>query len=181
MITNSVEHNMYLSDMMVAAISLPVSDKNISELTFADLQPYGVFLTGVPRLIPPIDDNQWTVVDKIVYVANDGTVCIIEAGTKTDLASTPNLIKLIFGGPGKETIAAVVHDGGYRNPKVARYNILTKEYRIMPKAFWDKVFDSLMIATKTEKIKQRAFYMAVNYFGWFAWWKSCRSYHVAMA
>jgi hypothetical protein len=169
MITNSEQHNMYLSDIAMAGLSLPVSDKNISELTIEDLQPYGLFLTGVPRLVPPIEDNQWTVIDRIVYVAPDGTVCTEEAGTKTDLASTPNLVKAVFGGPGKETIAAVIHDGGYRRPREARYNIFTKEYRIMPKSFWDKVFDSLMIATKTEKIKQWAFYMAVNYFGWFSW------------
>jgi hypothetical protein len=161
-----------LKALSVSQGLLPVTNKKLEDLTAEDLQPYGVFLTGVPELIPPIEDNLWTVVKDIIYVCPDGTVVKITAGTKTDLASTPNWAKAFYGGPGKETVGSVVHDEGYKDPDRPRFNVLIMGYVKRDKAFWDEIFLVLMRATKTEPSKRNSYYIAVKCFGWFVWFKN---------
>lgn len=153
--------------------TINIVKKPLSEITKEDVGLYGCFLNEVPVLIPPMGSEPlWTILNDVTYVAPDGTVIEIEAGSKTDLASTPNIVKVIFGGPGKETVGALIHDEGYKHPAQERYNIFLKVLCIPKKSWWDHVFKLLMKMCCTNKIKVYVFHWAVYLFGWMSWWRN---------
>ena len=139
-------------------------------ITLEELQPYGKFIPFLPRLEPPHgDEKQWTVIEESWYIANDGTVVHLQVGDKTDLASIPRIGKLIFGGAGRETSIAVVHDEGYRQIDHLRYNVLTKKLWIPSQKWWDQMFRDGALLCKTSKTKTRIIYRMLRMFGWIAW------------
>jgi len=145
--------------------------KNIGLLTPEDVQPYGLFLPDIPSLMPPHgDEKKWTVVKSSTFIACDGTLVDMALQMKTDLASTPRIAKLIFGGPGRETPAACGHDRGYGSPGELYWNIFTHEFVEPDRKWWDEiVFKNGMMLCKTNKIKVHAYYRAVRMFGWAPW------------
>ena len=147
-------------------LDITISQKRLSEITKDDLGKYGCFLNAMPELIPPCDNQDlWVVASDITYIATDGTVVFIIAGSTSDLASTPRLVKAIVDGPGKETIGAVVHDNGYKNQTLPRLNIFTQKDWCPPKSWWDMTFKNIMIMCGTKSVIVVLFYNAVRYFG----------------
>ena len=142
----------------------------LRDLTPEMVQPYGIFLPTIPMLEPPhADEDLWTVVQESWYVSKDGTVVHMQIGDKTDLASTPRIAKLMFGGAGRETPIAVVHDELYSQAGKRRYNIFTKEYWLPDQKWCDVVFRDGSLLCKTNLFKAMTFYRALRMFGWIAW------------
>lgn len=167
----------YCQDMVKASGTVPVTTLNITELRPEDVQPYGVFLSGVPLLLPPGspggDPDLWTLMNDVTYVAPDGTVVALKTGDKSDLASTPNWTKMIWGGAGRETVGSLIHDEGCGHPTTARYNIFKKVWWTPPRSWFDNRFWDIMSMFKTPWIRKTCFWVAVR--GWSTirgWWQS---------
>lgn len=144
--------------------------QELRELTPHDVMPYGLFMPTIPSLLPPhADEDDWTVTKGSIYIAPDGTVVHITQGDKTDLASTPRIGKLIFGGPGRETPGAVVHDNGYSKVGKERYNIFMQEAWVPPQKWWDQTFKDCMYLCKTNRLKIHTYYRMLRMFGFVAW------------
>jgi len=86
---------------------------------------------------------------------------------KTDLASLPRWLRIIFGVNRRESIPAVIHDFGYRNNKKALRNVFTDERCVLSRAEWDKMFFDLMIFSKTAPVRRYMFYHGVRLGGGF--------------
>lgn len=167
----------YTMDMRVVARDVSVTSLNITELTPDDVLPYGVFLSGVPVLLPPGspggDPDLWTLRDDVTYVAADGTVIALKAGETSDLASTPDWTKILWGGAGRETVASVFHDWGWGHLTTPLYNIFTKAWWTPPRAWHDACFWNLMSMFKTPWLRKNCFWAAVRGWGRIKdWWLS---------
>lgn len=150
--------------------SINIVKKELNEITRDDLGKYGCFINEAPLLEPPAgEDDLWTVKNEIKYIAVDGTLVVIKDGDKTDLASTTRIGKAIFGGPGRETAGAVIHDEGYEYPLMERWNVFSQEWWKPGRDWWDGRFDDLMAMYSTPPIRKCVYYKMVRMFGWIMW------------
>ena len=132
------------------------------------LYPYGLFPDGVPALYAPFGEyDEWMVQETFRYVSFDGWLVEVEKHFKTDLASVPKWLRVIWGVNRKEAIPAVIHDWGYRNNDIELLNVLTGETRTLTREEWDRMFYELMILSKTAPVRRYAFYHGVRVGGRF--------------
>ena len=142
--------------------------KRLTGITKLDLQPCGLLPDGVPSLYPPFGEfKQWKVKDAFRYITRHGFVVPVPADFFTDLASVPRLLRAIFGVNHKESLAAVIHDFGYRNNKKQLRNILGLERRALTRKEWDEVFSDVMAYGGTPTLRRVLFWSGVRMFGGF--------------
>lgn len=114
--------------------------------TELELKPYGY---------------KWRTVSHLVYETIAGDYVVVPPNFKTDLASIPRPLRLIYPIHGLHTRAAVVHDYLYSVKEIDGERIERKEA--------DQIFYEAMRESGVRKSKAWAMYWAVRAGGWIAW------------
>ena len=114
-----------------------------------------------PLLVTPLTDGRsWVIVtDDFSYdVGREGSgdTVVVPCGMVTDFASIPRPIWWFAAPWGTHGHAAVVHDAGYYIQDRTR-----RQY--------DRVFLEAMVVLGVGAIKRTLMYLAVRWFGWWAW------------
>ena len=118
------------------------------------------FLT--PLWLEDIDGDNWCICASFVYQSDllRGIVTI-DAGTFTDLASIPKLLRGIAPKSGKYNKGAVLHDAGYNG-----YLKTIKGQRInLIKPLCDKLFLEAMEVSGVNRVQRKIMYQLVAKFG----------------
>jgi hypothetical protein len=119
-----------------------------------------------PLLVSPLDDGRtWVIItDDFQYdVGSEGSgdTVKIPQWMVTDFASIPRPVWWFAAPWGRHGHAAVVHDAGYYLQDRSR-------------AAYDRIFLEAMEVLGVQKFKRRVMYLAVRWFGGFAWRATAR-------
>lgn len=114
------------------------------------------FVGNIQLQIIPGDADDWLVAEPFSYITADAEEIKIEAGLKTDLASTPRIVWNIFPPFGLYTGAAIVHD-----------NLYTKGMFNRKKC--DGILLEAMEVEGVSWLSRWTIYSQVRLWGWVAW------------
>ena len=113
-----------------------------------------------PLVVTPLTDGKtWITLSDFGYeigTEGSGNIIHVPIGTYTDFASIPRLLWAIFPRWGKYGNAAVIHDWLYWDQARRRREA-------------DKIFLEGMEVLEVPDWKRHTIYLAVRWFGWFAW------------
>ena len=113
-----------------------------------------------PLVVTPLTDGKtWITLSDFGYeigTEGSGNIIHVPIGTYTDFASIPRLLWAIFPRWGKYGNAAVIHDWLYWDQARSRREA-------------DKIFLEGMEVLEVPDWKRHTIYLAVRWFGWFAW------------
>lgn len=141
--------------------------KRLPQYSHEDLQPYGDLPDGVPALYPPFGEfKQWKVQKAFRYISKEGWVILVHRHFMSDLASLWKILRLFFGANARESLAAVIHDNGYRNNTVEIINIFTGEKRTLTRKEWDMIFHDVMGLGRAGRLRRNGFYHGARLGGW---------------
>ncbi|MBD3351722.1 MAG: DUF1353 domain-containing protein [Candidatus Lokiarchaeota archaeon] len=116
-------------------------------------------------LISPLSDGKrWIIRKEFGYdVGKEGSgdTITVSVGFVTDFASVPRIFWSIFPRWGKHGNAAVIHDYLYWSQDRSKDEA-------------DKIFLEAMVVLKVPRWKRRCMYLAVKYFGGWAWHRCCK-------
>ena len=147
-----------------------MQEEKTSRLRTARIIALRVVSQWCARLTPPFGDRkQWLVQEAFTYIDREGNIIVVDKAFLTDLASIPRFLRAIFGVNKRETVGAVIHDFGYRNQKLAVYNIFSEKYVVLRKEDWDGILSDVMKLAKTKPIREKAIAAGIWCFGWIGW------------
>lgn len=114
-----------------------------------------------PLLVTPLTDGRsWVIVtDDFSYdvgTEGSGDTVVVPYGMVTDFASIPRPIWWFAAPWGTHGHAAVVHDAGYYIQDRTRLE-------------YDRIFLEAMVVLGVGTMKRTLMYLAVRWFGWWAW------------
>ena len=98
--------------------------------------------------------------DFVYYIGeeNSDEKIVVKKGFRTDFASIPRPMRIIFDRVGTHSKAALVHDFLYAEQKYRR-------------KYCDDIFFEAMEVYNVNIIKKWIFYIFVRLFGWYGWYK----------
>ncbi|MBK9160116.1 MAG: DUF1353 domain-containing protein [Nitrosomonadales bacterium] len=116
-------------------------------------------------LVSPLSDGRtWLIRSEFGYdvgTEGSGDTINVPVNFRTDFASTPRFLWVIFPPWGKYGNAAVIHDFLYWT-------------RARPRSECDRIFLEAMQVLEVGTLTRHAMYRAVRLFGWFVWWNNPR-------
>jgi len=116
----------------------------------------GLFVGVIDLQIIPGDPDDWIVAFPFTYITNDNELIEVEAGLKTDLASTPRSIWWLYPPFGLYTGAAIVHDQLYTEQTLERSKC-------------DAILLEAMETEGVSWITRHLIYRMVGMSGWYAY------------
>ena len=151
-------------------VELPTG-KRLSDYSADDLAPYGVLPAGEPALYSPFRwFGAWKVKDAFCYISKEGWFIEVEGNFLTDLASIPRAFRMFYGGDGRESIGAILHDHLYQHrDDRKRLNVLTWESRTLTRAEADEILYDVCRLAWCSPIRAWTIYRGVRAGGWLAW------------
>jgi len=143
----------------------------LSEYTPNDLKPYGVLPCGEPKLLAPFQYyKHWKVPDGFAYISKEGWFIEIKGNFLTDLASIPRALRVFYGGDGRESIGAIIHDWLYQHHPNQKYlNILTGEMQLVSRKQADQILFDVCRLAWCSPVRSASIYRGVRLGGWVAW------------
>lgn len=120
--------------------------------------------------------RQWEVVEEFTYYRSPERFIIIPAGFVFDGASIPRLFWSVFSPIGILLIGGLIHDFGYRYRFIfVKYDKHETIYKIVvTRDMMDKIFFEVNTAVNGFKRLNLIPYLAVKWFGGFAWRANAR-------
>jgi hypothetical protein len=125
----------------------------------------GAFLNSVV-LTPLPDGRNWRLDKALLFQPAFGSIIRVPMGFVTDLASTPQIVWVLFPPHGRYTPAAIVHDMMYR-------------HHLGTRAQADAYFLEGMAACGVGRCARWTIYLAVRAFGWVPWRDDARRLRAA--
>lgn len=120
-------------------------------------------------VLKPVPPNSWELVETLSYrtlvKSKTGSIIKCPAGTMTDLASIPRLLRPLIPQNDIHREAAVIHDYLYRNAGLVRY---TRKQA-------DLVFLEAMKVSGVPRWKRSAMYRGVRVGGWLIYNKNLKT------
>ena len=122
--------------------------------------------TAVLLVSPLADGRTWVIRSDFGYAVgaeDSGDVIDVPIGFRTDFASVPRLLWMVFPPWGKYGNAAVIHDYLYwaQPPQRTRRDA-------------DRIFEEAMGVLQVSPLQRYPLYWAVSLFGWWVWWQNRR-------